>query len=130
MLDSTFNNKCFRFNEIVKAQPLCCKATVLKAISKKGIVMSSGQIQIKGVNMEKKRFVVLELTDDEEKELNEEGEVSNMTKLEDKKMTEQLQESKQKRIWVDRFDEEDWKALFTKDLEEFFEYDKDYLRVF
>lgn len=92
--------------------------------------MSSDQIQIKGVNMEKKRFVVLELTDDEEKELNEEGEVSNMTKLEDKKMTEQLQESKQKRIWVDRFDEEDWKALFTKDLEEFFEYDKDYLRVF
>jgi hypothetical protein len=53
-----------------------------------------------------------------------------MTKLEDKKMTEQLQESKQKRIWVDRFDEEDWKSLFTKDLEEFFEYDKDYLRVF
>jgi hypothetical protein len=92
--------------------------------------MSSGQIQIKGVNMEKKRFVVLELTDDEERKLNEEGEVSNMTKLEDKKMTEQLQESKQKRIWVDRFDEEDWKALFTRDLEEFFEYDKDYLRVF
>jgi len=92
--------------------------------------MSSDQIQIKGVNMEKKRFVVLELTDDEERKLNEEGEVSNMTKLEDKKMTEQLQESKQKRIWVDRFDEEDWKALFTKDLEEFFEYDKDYLRVF
>ena len=92
--------------------------------------MSSDQIQTKGVNMEKKRFVVLELTDDEERKLNEEGEVSNMTKLEDKKMTEQLQESKQKRIWVDRFDEEDWKALFTKDLEEFFEYDKDYLRVF
>jgi hypothetical protein len=92
--------------------------------------MSSDQIQIKEVNMEKKRFVVLELTDDEERKLNEEGEVSNMTKLEDKKMTEQLQESKQKRIWVDRFDEEDWKALFTKDLEEFFEYDKDYLRVF
>jgi hypothetical protein len=92
--------------------------------------MSSDQIQTKGVNMEKKRFVVLELTDDEERKLNEEGEVSNMTKLEDKKMTEQLQESQQKRIWVDRFDEEDWKALFTKDLEEFFEYDKDYLRVF
>lgn len=92
--------------------------------------MSSDQIQIKGVNMEKKRFVVLELTDDEERKLNEEGEVSNITKLEDKKMTEQLQESKQKRIWVDRFDEEDWKALFTRDLEEFFEYDKDYLRVF
>jgi hypothetical protein len=33
--------------------------------------MSSGQIQIKGVNMEKKRFVVLELTEDEAKELNE-----------------------------------------------------------
>jgi hypothetical protein len=53
-----------------------------------------------------------------------------MTKQEVERMTEQLQESKQKRIWIDRFDEEDWKALFTKDLEEFFEYDKDYLRVF
>jgi hypothetical protein len=91
---------------------------------------SNSQNDMNGANMEKKSFVVLELTDDEERKLNEEGEVSNMTKLEDKKMTEQLQESKQKRIWVDRFDEEDWKALFTKDLEEFFEYDKDYLRVF
>jgi hypothetical protein len=53
-----------------------------------------------------------------------------MTKQEVKKMTEQLQVSKQKRIWVDRFDEEDWKALFMTELEELFEYDKDYLRVF
>jgi hypothetical protein len=53
-----------------------------------------------------------------------------MTKQEVKRMTEQLQESKQKRIWIDRFDEEDWKALFMTELEEFFEYDKDYLRVF
>lgn len=71
MLDSTNNDKCFRLSKIIKAKPLCCKATVEKTVIKKGIVMSSGQIQIKGVNMEKKRFVVLELTEDEEKELNE-----------------------------------------------------------
>jgi hypothetical protein len=53
-----------------------------------------------------------------------------MTKREVKKMTEQIQVSNQKRIWVDRFDEEDWKALFMTELEELFEYDKDYLRVF
>jgi hypothetical protein len=53
-----------------------------------------------------------------------------MTKQEVKQMTEQLQVSKQKKIWVDRFDEEDWKALFMTELEELFEYDKDYLRVF
>ena len=53
-----------------------------------------------------------------------------MTKQEVKQMIEQLQVSKPKRIWVDRFDEEDWKALFMKDLEELFEYDKAYLRVF
>ena len=47
MLDSTFNNKCFRFNKIVKAQPLCCKATVLKAITKKGITISSDQKTMK-----------------------------------------------------------------------------------
>lgn len=45
-------------------------------------------------------------------------------------MTEQLYESNEKRIWVDGFDEEDWKALFMTELEELFEYDKDYLRVF
>ena len=71
MLDSTNNEKCFRLSKIIKAEPLCCKAPVEKTVIKKGIVMSSGQIQIKGVNMEKKRFVVLELTEDEEKELNE-----------------------------------------------------------
>ena len=53
-----------------------------------------------------------------------------MTKQEVNQMTEQLQESNQKRIWVDRFDEEDWQALLMTDLEELFEYDKAYLRVF
>jgi hypothetical protein len=71
MLNSINNDKCFRLSKIIKAKPLCCKATVKKTIIKKGIVMSSGQIQIKGENMEKKRFVVLELTEDEEKELND-----------------------------------------------------------
>ncbi len=45
-------------------------------------------------------------------------------------MTEQLQKSNLKRIWVDKFDEEDWQALLMTDLEELFEYDKEYLRVF
>ena len=45
-------------------------------------------------------------------------------------MTEQLQESNQKRVWIEVFDEEDWQALFKTDLEELYEYDKDYLRVF
>jgi hypothetical protein len=53
-----------------------------------------------------------------------------MTKQEVKKMTEQLQKSNLKRIWVDKFDEEDWQALLMTDLEELFEYDKEYLRVF
>ena len=53
-----------------------------------------------------------------------------MTKQEVKKMTEQLQKSNQKRIWVDKFDDEDWKALFMTEFEELFEYDKEYLRVF
>ena len=37
-----------------------------------------------------------------------------MTKQEVNQMTEQLQESNQKRIWVDRFDEEDWADLMKK----------------
>ena len=45
-------------------------------------------------------------------------------------MTEQLKRSNQRRFWIDEFDEEDWQALFMKDLEELFEYDKDFLRVF
>lgn len=45
-------------------------------------------------------------------------------------MTKELQKSIQRRFWVDEFDEEDWQALFMTDLEELFEYDKDYLRVF
>ena len=53
MLDSTDNDKFFRLSKIIKAKPLCCKATVKKTVIKKGIVMSSDQIQIKGVRMEK-----------------------------------------------------------------------------
>jgi hypothetical protein len=45
-------------------------------------------------------------------------------------MTKQLKTSNQRRFWVDKFDEEDWQALFMTELEELFEYDKDYLRVF
>ncbi len=45
-------------------------------------------------------------------------------------MTEQSEGSNQKRIWVDGFDEEDWEALFMTELEELFEHDKDYIRVF
>ena len=62
--------------------------------------------------------------------MNQENAELNMTKQEVKKMTEQLQKSNQKRIWVDKFDEEDWQALLMTDLEELFEYDKEYLRVF
>ena len=53
-----------------------------------------------------------------------------MTKQEVKKMIKKLQISDQGRFWVDEFDEEDWQALFMTELEELFEYDKDYLRVF
>jgi hypothetical protein len=45
-------------------------------------------------------------------------------------MTRVKKDSKQARVWVDSFDEEDWKALFMTELEELFEYDKAYLRVF
>ena len=44
-------------------------------------------------------------------------------------MTEQLQESNQKRIWVDGFDEEDWEELFRSDLWEPFEDNKAFMRV-
>jgi hypothetical protein len=64
------------------------------------------------------------------KDYTEFREVLDMTKHEVKRMTEQVKVSNQKRIWVDGFDEEDWKALFMTELEELFEYDKDYLRVF
>jgi hypothetical protein len=47
-----------------------------------------------------------------------------------KKMIKQVKRSNHQKIWVDRFDEEDWQALFMTELEEIFEYDKDYLRVF
>lgn len=57
-------------------------------------------------------------------------EVKTMTKQEVRKMIKKLQISDQWRFWVNEFDEEDWQALFNKDLEELFEYDKAYLRVF
>jgi hypothetical protein len=41
-----------------------------------------------------------------------------------------MKPSSKKQVWVNEFDEEDWKALFLTELEELFEYDKDYLRVF
>ena len=53
-----------------------------------------------------------------------------MTKQEVKEMIKKIQVSDQRRFWVNEFDEEDWKALFMTELEELFEYDKDYLRVF
>lgn len=34
-----------------------------------------------------------------------------MTKQEDKEMTEQLQKYRQKIIWVNQFDEEDWSQI-------------------
>jgi hypothetical protein len=41
-----------------------------------------------------------------------------------------MKPSSKKQVWVNEFDEEDWQALFMTDLEELFEYDKAYLRVF
>lgn len=41
-----------------------------------------------------------------------------------------MKQNSKKQVWVDEFDEEDWQALFMTDLEELFEYDKTYLRVF
>ena len=52
-----------------------------------------------------------------------------MTNQEIKKMTEQLQESNQKRFWVDGFDEEDWRQLFNSDLIEEYEDGKAFLRA-
>ena len=45
-------------------------------------------------------------------------------------MTRVKKDFKQAKVWVESFDEEDWQALFMTDLEELFEYDKAYLRVF
>lgn len=41
-----------------------------------------------------------------------------------------MKQNNSHQVWVNEFDEEDWQALFMKDLEELFEYDKDFLRVF
>ena len=61
--------------------------------------------------------------------MNQENAELTMTKQEVKKMTEQLQKSNQKRIWVDKFDEEDWEELFRSDLWELFEDNKAFMRV-
>ena len=52
-----------------------------------------------------------------------------MTKQEVKKMTEQSQASNQKRVWVDEFDEEDWRQLLRMNYWEEQEDGKDFLRV-
>jgi len=52
-----------------------------------------------------------------------------MTKQEVKGMTRQARESKDVRIWVEQFDEEDWKQLFIQDLWEPFETDRALMRV-
>jgi len=44
-------------------------------------------------------------------------------------MTEQLQESNQKRIWVDEFDKEDWRQLLNYNHCEDYEDGKSFLRV-
>ena len=61
--------------------------------------------------------------------MNQENAELNMTKQEVKKMTEQLQESNQKKIWVNKFDEEDWRELLLLDSWEPFEDDKAFMRV-
>ena len=61
--------------------------------------------------------------------MNQENAELTMTKQEVKKMIEQLQESKQKRFWVEVFDEEDWEELFRSDLWELFEDNKAFMRV-
>ena len=52
-----------------------------------------------------------------------------MTKQEVKKMTEQLNDSNQKKIWVDGFDEEDWRQLLRMNYWEEQEDGKTLLRV-
>ena len=44
-------------------------------------------------------------------------------------MTEQVKESNHKRIWVDAFDEEDWRQLLGSELLEEYEDGKSFLRV-
>ena len=61
--------------------------------------------------------------------LNQENAELNMTKQEVKKMTEQLQKFNQKKIWVNKFDEEDWRELLLLDSWEPFEDDKAFMRV-
>ena len=61
--------------------------------------------------------------------MNQENAELNMTKQEVKKMTEQLQKFNQKKIWVNKFDEEDWRELLLLDSWEPFEDDKAFIRV-
>ena len=52
-----------------------------------------------------------------------------MTKQEVKIMTEQLQESNHKKVWVDKFDGEDWRQLLRMNHWEEQEDGKSFLRV-
>ena len=61
--------------------------------------------------------------------MKQEKEVLTMIKLEDRKMTKQLQEFHTKVIWVTDFDEEDWRELLRQDQWEPFEHGKALLRV-
>lgn len=61
--------------------------------------------------------------------LNQEREALIMIKLEGRKMIEQFGESNKRIIWVDNFDEEDWRELFRSDSREPFEEDKAFMRV-
>jgi hypothetical protein len=55
--------------------------------------------------------------------------VLDTTKQEVRKMIEQVQETSGKKLWVENFDEEDWKELLRQDLWEPSEQDKVKLRV-
>jgi len=61
--------------------------------------------------------------------LNQEKEAFIMIKLEGRTMIELFGESNKRIIWVDNFDEEDWRELFRSDLWEPFEDDKAFMRV-
>ena len=61
--------------------------------------------------------------------LNQEKEAFIMIKLEGRTMIELFGESNKRIIWVDNFDEEDWRELFRSDSRESFEDDKAFMRV-
>ena len=61
--------------------------------------------------------------------LNQEKEALIMIKLEGRTMIELFGESNKRIIWVDNYDEEDWRELFRSDSRESFEEDKAFMRV-